>query len=206
MVGLVHDLGRLCGLAWREPGDAIWLLGVPLTEARDPRVSLAATSYLERLHGQVTGRPPLTDLDLETAVQAAVRSAIAGGLLASAHDLSDGGLGVAAAECCIASGLGASLDLPSPADAHRLDRLLFAEGGARILVSVSAAQAGAWQQVLDAAAAALPAQRLGVVSADPTLAIRAGDQELLQVPVSRLVSVFEQAIPRRMASGIPPTA
>ncbi len=206
MVGLVHDLGRLCGLAWREPGDAIWLLGVPLAEARDPRVSLAATSYLERLHGQVTGRPPLTDLDLETAVQAAVRSAIAGGLLASAHDLSDGGLGVAAAECCIASGLGASLDLPSPADAHRLDRLLFAEGGARILVSVSAAQAGAWQQVLDAAAAALPAQRLGVVSADPTLAIRAGDQELLQVPVSRLVSVFEQAIPRRMASGIPPTA
>ena len=206
MVGLVHDLGRLCGLAWREPGDAIWLLGVPLTEARDPRVSLAATSYLERLHGQVTGRPPLTDLDLETAVQAAVRSAIAGGLLASAHDLSDGGLGVAAAECCIASGLGASLDLPSPADAHRLDRLLFAEGGARILVSVSAAQAGAWQQVLDAAEAALPAQRLGVVSADPTLAIRAGDQELLQVPVSRLVSVFEQAIPRRMASGIPPTA
>jgi len=206
MVGLVHDLGRLCGLAWREPGDAIWLLGVPLAEARDPRVSLAATSYLERLHGQVTGRPPLTDLDLETAVQAAVRSAIAGGLLASAHDLSDGGLGVAAAECCIASGLGASLDLPSPADAHRLDRLLFAEGGARILVSVSAAQAGAWQQVLDAAAAALPAQRLGVVSTDPTLAIRAGDQELLQVPVSRLVSVFEQAIPRRMASGIPPTA
>ena len=206
MVGLVHDLGRLCGLAWREPGDAIWLLGVPLAEARDPRVSLAATSYLERLHGQVTGRPPLTDLDLETAVQAAVRSAIAGGLLASAHDLSDGGLGVAAAECCIASGLGASLDLPSPADAHRLDRLLFAEGGARILVSVSAAQAGAWQQVLDATGAALPAQRLGVVSADPTLAIRAGDQELLQVPVSRLVSVFEQAIPRRMASGIPPTA
>jgi len=206
MVGLVHDLGRLCGLAWREPGDAIWLLGVPLSEARDPRVSLAATSYLERLHGQVTGRPPLTDLDLEAAVQAAVRSAIAGGLLASAHDLSDGGLGVAAAECCIASGLGASLDLPSPPDAHRFDRLLFAEGGARILVSVPAAQAAAWQQVLDAAGAALPAQRLGVVSADPSLVIRAGDQELLQVPVTRLGSVFEQAIPRRMASGIPPTA
>jgi phosphoribosylformylglycinamidine synthase len=206
MVGLVHDLGRLCGLAWREPGDAIWLLGVPLSEIPDPRVSLAATSYLERLHGQVTGRPPLTDLDLEAAVQAAVRAAIAAGQLASAHDLSDGGLAVAAAECCIASGLGACLDLPSPADAHRLDRLLFAEGGARILVSVAAAQAGAWQQVLAAAGPALPAQRLGVVSADPTLVIRAGDQELLQVPVGRLASVFEQAIPRRMASGIPPTA
>ncbi|MFM1811463.1 MAG: Phosphoribosylformylglycinamidine synthase 2 [Cyanobacteriota bacterium] len=206
MVGLVHDLGRLCGLAWRQPGDAIWLLGVPLAEAQDPRVSLAASSYLERLHGDVTGRPPLTDLDLETAVQAAVRAAIADGLLASAHDLSDGGLGVAAAECCIASGLGASLDLPLPADALRFDRLLFAEGGARILVSVAADQAAAWQQVLDAAGAALPAQRLGVVSADPTLVISAAGASLLQVPVNRMVSVFEQAIPRRMASGIPPTA
>ncbi len=206
MVGLVHDLGRLCGLAWREPGDAIWLLGVPLAEEQDPRVSLAATSYLERLHGDVTGRPPLTDLDLETAVQAAVRAAIGDGLLASAHDLSDGGLGVAAAECCIASGLGASLELPRPADAHRLDRPLFAEGGARILVSVAPAQAAAWQQVLDAAGAALPAQRLGVVSADPTLVIGVAGAPLLQVPVSRMATVFEQAIPRRMASGIPPTA
>jgi phosphoribosylformylglycinamidine synthase len=196
----------LCGLAWREPGDAIWLLGVPLAEEQDPRVSLAATSYLERLHGDVTGRPPLTDLDLETAVQAAVRVAIGDGLLASAHDLSDGGLGVAAAECCIASGLGASLALPRPADAHRLDRPLFAEGGARILVSVAPAQAAAWQQVLDAAGAALPAQRLGVVSADPTLVIGVAGAPLLQVPVSRMATVFEQAIPRRMASGIPPTA
>jgi phosphoribosylformylglycinamidine synthase subunit PurL len=206
MVGLVQDLGRLCGLAWREPGDAIWLLGVPLSEVDDPRVSLAATSYLERLHGVVTGRPPLTDLDLEKTVQATVRAAIADGLLASAHDLSDGGLGVAVAECCIASGLGASLALPRPADASRLDRLLFAEGGARILVSVAAAQATAWQQRLDTAGAALPAQRLGLVSADPNLVISAAGAPLLQLPVSRLGSVFEQAIPRRMASGIPPTA
>ena len=206
MVGLVQDLGRLCGLAWREPGDAIWLLGVPLSEVDDPRVSLAATSYLERLHGVVTGRPPLTDLDLEKTVQATVRAAIADGLLASAHDLSDGGLGVAAAECCIASGLGASLALPRPADGSRLDRLLFAEGGARILVSVPAAQASAWQQRLDTAGAALPAQRLGLVSADPTLLISVAGAPLLQLQVSRLGSVFEQAIPRRMASGIPPTA
>jgi phosphoribosylformylglycinamidine synthase len=206
MVGLVQDLGRLCGLAWREPGDAIWLLGVPLSEVDDPRVSLAATSYLERLHGDVTGRPPLTDLDLEKTVQATVRAAIADGLLASAHDLSDGGLGVAVAECCIASGLGASLALPRPADGSRLDRLLFAEGGARILVSVPAAQASAWQQRLDTAGAALPAQRLGLVSADPTLLISVAGAPLLQLQVSRLGSVFEQAIPRRMASGIPPTA
>jgi phosphoribosylformylglycinamidine synthase len=74
------------------------------------------------------------------------------------------------------------------------------------LVSVAPAQAAAWQQVLDAAGAALPAQRLGVVSADPTLVIGVAGAPLLQVPVSRMATVFEQAIPRRMASGIPPTA
>jgi phosphoribosylformylglycinamidine synthase len=84
--------------------------------------------------------------------------------------------------------------------------LLFAEGGARILVSVPAAQASAWQQRLDTAGAALPAQRLGLVSADPTLLISVAGAPLLQLQVSRLGSVFEQAIPRRMASGIPPTA
>ena len=206
MVGLVHDLGRLCGLAWNAPGDAIWLLGVPLAAPQDPRVSLAATSYLERVHGVVTGRPPLTDLDLETTVQVLVRAAIADGLLASAHDLSDGGLAVAAAECCIASGLGASLALPSSPDEQRVDRLLFAEGGARILVSVSAAQADAWQQRLDAAGAGVPAHCLGLVSADPSLVISAGGAPLVQVGVDQMASVFEQAIPRRMASGIPPTA
>ena len=52
MVGLVHDLSRVTGLAWREPGDAIWLLGVALEEggaAADPRLGLAGSSYLEQI-------------------------------------------------------------------------------------------------------------------------------------------------------------
>jgi len=209
MVGLVHDLGRLCGLAWRQPGDAIWLLGVPLDEVADPRVSLAGSSYLERIHGAVTGRPPLIDLALEGQLQAFLRTAIAQGLVASAHDLSDGGLAVAAAECCIASGLGAHLDC-GMAEQTRLDRVLFAEGGARILVSVSGAAAAAWQQALDQAADAvrgsLPATRLGLVTAEPVLQISAASGLVVQQAVADLADTFEQALPRRLGSGIPPTA
>ncbi|NDC34336.1 MAG: phosphoribosylformylglycinamidine synthase subunit PurL [Synechococcaceae bacterium WB9_2_112] len=209
MVGLVHDLGRLCGLAWRQPGDAIWLLGVPLDEVADPRVSLAGSSYLERIHGAVTGRPPLIDLALEGQLQAFLRTAIAQGLVASAHDLSDGGLAVAAAECCIASGLGAHLDC-GMAEQTRLDRVLFAEGGARILVSVSGAAAAAWQQALDQAADAvrgsLPATRLGLVTAEPVLQISVASGPVVQQAVADLADTFEQALPRRLGSGIPPTA
>ena len=208
MVGLVHDLAHVRGQAWRSAGDAIWLLGVPLETGEtpaDPRLVLAGSSYLERLHGAVTGRPPEIDLALERAVQGFLRQAITSGLVASAHDLSDGGLAVAAAECCMATSaaepLGAVLELP--ASSARTDRLLFAEGGARILVSVSADQAAAWQQAV--AAAGVPAERLGLVSREASLQIRQAGQPLLDLPVTELQACYEQAIPRRMGVDLPPT-
>ena len=206
MVGLVHDLAHITGLAWREAGDAIWLLGAPLAAGPDERVTLAGTSYLERIHGQLTGRPPVIDLALERAVQAFLRQAISQGLVASAHDLSDGGLAVAAAECCMASGLGAHLELP--AGNGRLDHLLFAEGGARILVSVPPVQTMAWQQALDQARSAghdVPAQCLGVVAAGADFSISQAGTPLLEVPINQLCTTFEQAIPRRMGADLPPT-
>ena len=206
MVGLVHDLAHVTGLAWREAGDAIWLLGAPLAAGPDERVTLAGTSYLERIHGQLTGRPPVIDLALERAVQAFLRQAISQGLVASAHDLSDGGLAVAAAECCMASGLGAHLELP--AGDGRLDHLLFAEGGARILVSVPPVQTMAWQQALDQARSAghdVPAQCLGVVAAGADFSISQAGTPLLEVPIDQLRTTFEQAIPRRMGADLPPT-
>jgi phosphoribosylformylglycinamidine synthase len=209
MVGLVHDLAQVRGQAWREAGDVIWLLGAPLDAGEapaDPRLGLAGSSYLERMHGAVTGRPPEIDLALERSVQGFLRQAIAAGLVRSAHDLSDGGLAVAAAECCMATGgatpLGAHLEIP--ASSARLDRLLFAEGGARILVSVAPAHTVAWQEALDAAG--VSAQCLGVVEDEAELSISQAGQRLLQVPVAQLSERFEQAIPRRMGVDLPPTS
>ena len=59
-------------------------------------------------------------------------------MINSAHDLGDGGLAIAISECCISSGYGANIILPS--SQARLDRLLFAEGGGRVLVSCSVDQ------------------------------------------------------------------
>jgi len=208
MVGLVHDLSQVRGLAWRQAGDAIWLLGVSLQlEPADERVSLAGSSYLEVIHGLLTGRPPLVDLALEARVQAFLRQAISNNLIASAHDLSDGGLAVAAAEGCFAAGLGAELDLP--AGGERLDRLLFAEGGGRILVSVPSQQSDAWQEALDragAGGAALPAQRLGQVVAEAELGISLAGSSLLRLPIAAMAASYEQAIPRRLGADLPPAA
>ena len=210
MVGLVHDLEHVTGQAWREAGDAIWLLGVPLeagADTADARVGLAGSSYLEVIHGSLTGRPPDIDLDLERGVQAFLRQAIAAGLVRSAHDLSDGGLAVAAAEACLAAGLGAHLEIP--AGSARLDRLLFAEGGARLLVSVAPQQTAAWQEALERAEevtpGAVPARCLGVVTAAPELLIGQAGTALLQLPLAEMRERYEQAIPRRMGVDLPPS-
>tara|TARA_B100000029_G_scaffold109887_1_gene101447 strand:- start:110 stop:442 length:333 start_codon:yes stop_codon:yes gene_type:complete len=96
--------------------------------------------------------------------------------------------------------LGAHLELPS-SDA-RLDRLLFAEGGSRILVSVPSTQAVAWQKVLNQAKTTSPGsvfdQYLGVVTADEELLITQAGNRLVQLPLNQLRECFEQAIPRRM--------
>lgn len=110
---------------------------------------------------------------------------------------------MALAEACMASGLGVNVEVP--AGTIRPDRLLFAEGGARILVSVAPEQAQAWQQALDQAGGAgpaIPAQRLGQVQASAELVISQADQALVQLPIRELKESYEQAIPRRMATGV----
>jgi phosphoribosylformylglycinamidine synthase len=198
----VHDLAHVTGLAWGQAGDAIWLLGVPLDENGDDRLGLGGSSYLEVVHGQLTGRPPLTDLALEGQVQGFLRAAIAAGLVRSAHDLSDGGLAVALAEACIASGLGAAVDLP--AGGGRPDRLLFAEGGARVLVSVAPEQEAAWGTALAEAGEAVPAERVGTVTADSRLVVARGGEPLLALAVEQLRHTYEQAIPARLGKAGPP--
>jgi phosphoribosylformylglycinamidine synthase subunit PurL len=135
-------------------------------------------------------------------VQDFLRRAIAAGLVRSAHDLSDGGLAVALAEACIASGLGAELDLP--AGEARPDRLLFAEGGARLLVSVAPVEEATWQAALAAAGAAVPAQFLGTVTAESSLVVARGGEPLLALAVEQLRDTYEQAIPGRLRKAGPP--
>ena len=136
------------------------------------------------------------DLALEQAVQGLVRRAIADGLLASAHDSSDGGLAVALAESSIASGLGLTADLA--VTDHRLERVLFAEGGARIVVSVKAEKAAAWQALL-ATTPDVPATPLGQVTDASELQIRCGAGQELKLPLAELQRAHADALPRRLA-------
>ena len=197
MVGLVEDIRRVVGLGWCEVGDSVVLLGVPPEELEDDRVGLAGSSYQQLVNGVLAGRPPRVDLALEQAVQSLLRQAIGQGLIASAHDSSDGGLAVAVAECCIASGLGVALDLSSFRGS--VQRLLFGEGGARVVVSVKQTSLEAWERLV-LSTPACPVTPLGVVQQDARLLWRLADRDALDQSVESLRRSHEDALPRRLGA------
>jgi phosphoribosylformylglycinamidine synthase len=125
MVGALPDAARAGRLGFANAGDQIALVGAFVP-------SLAA-SELSKLHGEaLPDRLAPIDLDAVISAQGAVRDAIRAGALASAHDIAEGGLAVALAECCLAGGAGAEVELE-----HGGEELLFGEGAGGFLVSGS---------------------------------------------------------------------
>jgi len=202
MVGLVKRLDRLVGLAWPKPsanalGEQLVLLGMPLnTAASDDRIGLGGSSYLQVVHGLCTGRPPRPDLSMEMQLQELLQAAIAAGLVSAAHDLSDGGLLVAVAEMALAAGCGAQLEISCTE--LPLQRLLFAEGGARVLVTVPAAELEAFAALCYARG--FPQQPLGYVHAKSQLQLRLAGEEVFSLDLKCLEKAYQEAIPRRLAS------
>jgi phosphoribosylformylglycinamidine (FGAM) synthase-like enzyme len=105
MVGRLPDPGRAPGIAFVEEGHA-----VALVRAFDPSFASLQGSQWEKLHGRLSQELPPVDLSQQARVIATLRSAARRGLLASIHDVSEGGLACALAECCIAGGLGARIE------------------------------------------------------------------------------------------------
>ncbi|AVQ72743.1 phosphoribosylformylglycinamidine synthase II [Microcystis sp. MC19] len=140
MVGLVPDIGQICGQGWQKAGDLIYILGFSLP-------TIGASEYLAVIHGLVTGKPPVIDFELERKVQAACRRGIRAGWVKSAHDCAEGGLATALAECCISGQLGAEIDL-SWQHQGRFDAVLFGELASCIIVSVSPENRQDWEEYL----------------------------------------------------------
>ena len=148
-VGLLESLDQVIPVAGRR-GDALILLG-------ETRGHLGRSLWLAERHGREEGPPPPVDLAAERRAGELLRALKAQGIALAAHDLSDGGLAVAAAEMALASGCGASV-ARSP---EGMDRAgwWFGEDQGRYLLAVPLAQALA---VLDAArAAGVPTAQVG---------------------------------------------
>ncbi|MFI5004728.1 MAG: phosphoribosylformylglycinamidine synthase subunit PurL [Solirubrobacterales bacterium] len=166
MVGRLPDAARAGRLGFARAGDAIALVG--------PFAPSLPASELAKLRGEPLpdGLPPV-DLGAVRAAQFAIRGAVRVGGLSSAHDIAEGGLAVALAECCLGGGLGAAIALPADWVAG-VDgapwTALFGEGAGGFLISGT-------ESGVRALGRRTPVRVLGTVGG-PTLRIALGAEQI----------------------------
>jgi phosphoribosylformylglycinamidine synthase len=179
VIGLVERVEKVPALGFRRDGDSIYLLG-------NTRAELGGSLYLEKLGRAPAGPCPEFDLEFEIQLQKILQILIKRGLLQSCHDVSEGGLACALAECCFQKAVGAHCHFKSEL---RPDHLLFSETPSRALVSVHPKDEGEFLQ----AAGDFPVQRVGETGAG-TVHIEVGDQTLLTVSVSSLLHRWDSTL------------
>jgi len=182
MVGLVRDTDHITTQGFKREGDVILLLG-------ETKAELGGSEFQYVMHGVTEGRPPQIDLDAEKRLIDAVLEAIRDGLVASAHDLSEGGLAVALAECCMSGHLGASVDFRCDL---RPDIALFSESQSRILLSAPPEKADQLERQLTERG--VPVQKLGLVGGGD-LIVRVNGRPAIRAAVSDLEKIWKDAIP-----------
>ena len=164
VIGKIDDVRKAVTMDVKRPGDIVYLLGTTANE-------LGGSEYFA-LRGFVGNKVPKVDADRALKRYRALQRAITAGLVASCHDLSDGGLAVALAEMAFAGGFGISAELGSALwsgdGAGRNDAvLLFSESASRLLVAVRPQNRAAFEQLMEGC----DASRIGVVTEEDVLTI-----------------------------------
>jgi phosphoribosylformylglycinamidine synthase len=186
IVGLLETAAPL-PMSFPEEGLEVALLGgIGASDAQ----RFGSTQYAKAVLQQLWGLPPALDMPFEKRVQDAIREAVRCGMVASAHDLSDGGLAFALAECTFAHGIGAAISLDSVLPP---ELLLFHEGPSRVLVSARSLDA-LHQLARRHDVPLLPIGR----TVRGELSISNRGQQLLSLAVDALREPWENALPHTM--------
>jgi phosphoribosylformylglycinamidine synthase len=176
VLGVHDDVRRRLAAGFTADGAQVALLGTT-------RPEFGGSAWAEVAHQHLGGLPPAVDLEAEQKLAALVAAAAARGLLASAHDLSDGGLAVALAESCLRGGLGCAVTLPGD-----LFTALFSESAGRALVCVTPGREAEFTAL--AQEHGVPATVLGVAAGDALTVTGAFD-----VPLTELERTWAGTLP-----------
>ena len=194
MVGLLSRVDRAVPSFARAPGDAVFALG-------ETRAELGGSQLWEAVHRFVGGEPPRVDLAGERRLVDYLVTAAERGLLRSAHDCSQGGLGIALAEVAMRgpydeTGFGLEIDLTTYGLGLAASELLFSESHGRAVITCRAERATTVSAL--AQELGVPAYRVGGVG-EPHGVVRVRLRDaLVEHPVDRLRQVYFSSLPRRM--------
>ena len=186
MVGLLEDHRRHAVAHFRREGMPIVLLG-------ECREELGGSEWLAARRGIEAGQPPSVDLEHEVRLADLLVQGVAEARIVSAHDVAEGGLAVALAECCMSGDLpiGARVEF---ADSIRPEALLFGESTGRVVVSGEDAES----LLALAAEHGVPARRIGETGGGRLRLGPPGGPAWIDLEVERLLECWTRAIPARL--------
>lgn len=177
MVGLVENLKHVTTQHFKNAGDLIYLLG-------DTKDEFGGSELQKLVHGQIFGKAPELDLQVEASYQAQILTAIRKGVVASAHDVAEGGVAVALAESVIGSkGLGAEVKLEG-----NVVSALFSESQSRFLLSIAPDDQIEIEKITNAVL-------IGKVTETPVLKIDVNGENVIHHDVKGLKKAWKGAIP-----------
>ncbi|NHM29506.1 phosphoribosylformylglycinamidine synthase subunit PurL [Neobacillus terrae] len=178
MVGLVEDINHITTQSFKNAGDLIYLIGETAAEFGGSELQKLTT-------GRIYGKSPAINLEKEQQRQSEILAAIRSGLISSAHDLSEGGLSIALAECLMGTkGLGVKVQIEGDPVTN-----LFSETQSRYLLSVKKEHQSKIEAMIE------DCVLIGEVNDSAALAVFSGDQELIKADVKDLETIWKGAIP-----------
>lgn len=182
MVGLIKNIDRVIPSFVQHPGDKVYLVG----RTRD---DYAGSELQKMMTGDISGIVESFDLHHVHQYMQRLLTTMENGLVSSAHDLSEGGLGVALAETVFKTDLGLKIDLADQPTAR-----LFSETPGRFIVTVAPEKATEFEQVLGK-----DAHLIGEVTNSHWLMVKLANGELNE-SVAKLQKTWEEAIPCQLKS------
>ncbi len=184
-MGQIEDVTTCTSMDAKEAGNVVYQVGTTKRELGGSHWTL-----VRELDG---GAVPTVCTDTCNQIFPAMHQAIKAGLVRACHDMSEGGLAVAAAEMAFAGGLGMTLDLravttdqPFDGDADKVIKL-FAESNTRFLVEVAPENCSAFEAVFSGSTVS----RIGSVTEDDQLMINDGEQIVLRTPIGQLKEAWQ---------------
>ncbi|MCF7809461.1 phosphoribosylformylglycinamidine synthase subunit PurL [bacterium] len=185
MLGLIEDVSKNVGSTFKNEGDSVYLLG----EAKGH--GLGGSSYLNIIHDMNAGALTPVDMNDEKRLIDLLIKLVDKGLIQSAHDVSDGGLAVCIAECCMMDRkkmIGVSIDFPveGSSAAH-----LFGEAPGRVVVSVKPENVNVFEQT--AKTSGVPIRKIGSTGGNNFTW-----KNTFDLSINQIASEYYEAIPRLM--------
>ncbi|WP_033543020.1 phosphoribosylformylglycinamidine synthase subunit PurL [Planococcus sp. CAU13] len=178
LVGLVEDLAHVTTQDAKNAGDLVYVVGESFTE-------FGGSELQKMVEGRIFGKAPAIDLKVEAARQQQILEAIQKGLVASAHDVAEGGVAVALAEKAFGNGLGLDVTLSGSATSA-----LFSESQSRFILTVSPENAEKFEQIV------ADAKQIGRVTDSGQLTIKSEDGSAwINDSVETLRAAWKGAIP-----------